>query len=163
MGTFIQPDDLAPFATIDMAKASAMIADAESQAILTAPCLAVLTTVPAGETPEALALRTAKLDAVKGILRGALLRWNEAGTGAIQTTGTGPFSTTVQFQARRSMFWPTEITDLQGICKDPNAGKAFAVDTVGPDSAHLPWCNLNFGATWCSCGVDVAGEPVFEA
>lgn len=162
MGTFIQPEDLAPFASIEAAKAAAMIADAESQAILTAPCITGLSTAPEGETPEAAALRQAKLDAVKSILRAALLRWEEAGSGVIQTEVTGPFSKTSQYQGRRAMFWPSEITDLQGICKDPAAGKAFNIDTVGADTEHLPWCNLHFGATYCSCGVDIAGVPIFE-
>lgn len=39
---------------------------------------------------------------------------------------------------------------------------AFAVDVVGSRSLHLPWCSLNFGASYCSCGVDIAGEPIFE-
>lgn len=42
------------------------------------------------------------------------------------------------------------------------ASGAFTVDTVGVDSAHMPWCALNFGAVYCSCGVDIAGEPIFE-
>lgn len=39
---------------------------------------------------------------------------------------------------------------------------AFSVDMVGVSSAHLPWCSLNFGAVYCSCGVDIAGVPIFE-
>lgn len=39
---------------------------------------------------------------------------------------------------------------------------AFVVDTVGFGTSHLPWCSLMFGATYCSCGVDIAGEPIFE-
>lgn len=40
---------------------------------------------------------------------------------------------------------------------------AFSVDMVGPRSgAHLPWCSLMLGATYCSCGVDIAGYPIFE-
>jgi hypothetical protein len=39
---------------------------------------------------------------------------------------------------------------------------AFSVDTVGFASRHLPWCSLYFGATYCSCGVDIAGYPIFE-
>lgn len=27
---------------------------------------------------------------------------------------------------------------------------------------HLDWCNLMLGANWCSCGVDIAGYPIFE-
>lgn len=45
---------------------------------------------------------------------------------------------------------------------DPNAG-AFSVDTVSSTGgAHLPWCALAFGATYCSCGADIAGFPIFE-
>jgi len=39
---------------------------------------------------------------------------------------------------------------------------AFSVDMIGPDSAHLPWCALNFGGLYCSCGVDIAGTPIYE-
>ena len=44
----------------------------------------------------------------------------------------------------------------------PPTGGAFSVDTVGSASLHLPWCSLYFGATYCSCGVDIAGYPIFE-
>lgn len=39
---------------------------------------------------------------------------------------------------------------------------AYSVDTLGFASLHLPWCSLYFGATYCSCGVDIAGYPIFE-
>lgn len=39
---------------------------------------------------------------------------------------------------------------------------AFALDMTGTFSAHLAWCSLYFGATYCSCGVDIAGHPIFE-
>lgn len=40
---------------------------------------------------------------------------------------------------------------------------AFAVDMAGgPRMAHVPWCNLAFGANYCSCGTDIAGRPIFE-
>ena len=42
------------------------------------------------------------------------------------------------------------------------ASGAFSVDMVGIASVHLPWCALNFGANYCSCGVDIAGVPIFE-
>jgi len=163
---FITPADLVPFATIDAAKAAAMIADAESMAILAAPCLPGLTTAPEGETPEAEALRLAKLAAVKAILRGAILRWEDAGSGATQTTQEqlGPFGAQATFTpTRKSMFWPSEIEQLQGICSSGEKGKAFTLDTAPTDvGVHLPWCALMFGATYCSCGVDIAGAPIFE-
>jgi hypothetical protein len=39
---------------------------------------------------------------------------------------------------------------------------AFSIDSVGVSSVHLPWCSLMLGATYCSCGVDIAGRPIFE-
>lgn len=43
-----------------------------------------------------------------------------------------------------------------------DSGKAFHIDTAPCGSMHLPWCSLNFGALYCSCGVDIAGYPIFE-
>jgi hypothetical protein len=164
---FITPTDLVPFATIEAVKAAAMIADAESMAILAAPCLPGLLTAPTDETPEAEALRLAKLAAVKAILRGAILRWDDVGSGAVQTTQeqNGPWGVqqTVAPQVRKSMFWPSELEQLQGICASGQKGKAYSLDTApGGCGAHLPWCSLTLGATYCSCGVDIAGEPIFE-
>lgn len=46
---------------------------------------------------------------------------------------------------------------------DPDDQGAFAIDMVPSVGAvHLAWCNLNLGATWCSCGADIAGYPIFE-
>jgi len=41
-------------------------------------------------------------------------------------------------------------------------GGAFSVDMFGASSVHLPWCSFYFGASYCSCGVDIAGVPIFE-
>lgn len=161
MSTFIEPSDLAPFATIDMAKALEMIADAEAQAILVAPCIATLTTAPDGETADALALRTAKIAGVKSILRAAILRWNDGGSGTIQTQTTGPFSQTTQVQARRAMFYASEKDDLRDLCKDADASKSYAVDTVPSVVVHAVWCDLMLGGTTCSCGADIAGYPIY--
>ena len=167
MGQFIAEADLAPFATIDAAKAVAMIADAEAQAILVAPCLPGLLDAPDGETAADLAVRQAKLAAALSILRAAILRWEDVGSGAVQTiqTQTGPFGQQQVSapQVRRSMFWPSEIEQLQGICKDPESGKAYSVDTVAMAAIHAPWCALMLGATYCSCGADIAGYPIYEA
>jgi len=44
-----------------------------------------------------------------------------------------------------------------------NPSGAFSIDAVGPSNAtHLPWCAINFGAGFCSCGADLAGYPIFE-
>lgn len=40
---------------------------------------------------------------------------------------------------------------------------AFSIDMVPSlGSMHLPWCSLAMGATYCSCGVDIAGVPIYE-
>ena len=40
---------------------------------------------------------------------------------------------------------------------------AFSIDMVPHTSTvHAPWCALAFGALYCSCGADIAGEPIFE-
>ena len=47
---------------------------------------------------------------------------------------------------------------------DNGKQKAFGGTIAGPDyAAHRPWCNLMFGAAYCSCGADIAGEPIYEA
>lgn len=132
----------------------AMVAGANAKAARVAPCLSSEDPAPA---PDQVA--EAKL-----ILIGAVKRWVEAGSGALQSQTAGPFGVTVDTRQRGGFnLWPSEIEQLQAICKDINAGKAYAIDTAPSlDSAHLPWCALNFGATYCSCGVDIASEPIFE-
>jgi len=39
---------------------------------------------------------------------------------------------------------------------------AFSVDQAGSSyGLHLDWCSIRFGAGFCSCGVDIAGVPLF--
>lgn len=39
---------------------------------------------------------------------------------------------------------------------------AYAIDMTAGSVRHLPWCSIYFGAMYCSCGVDIAGKPIFE-
>ena len=150
MAVIITLEDLAPFAVIDDAKAEAMISDAVAMAALVAPCILTDTFEQHG--------------AARAIIRGAILRWNDAGSGAAQQVQSGPFGMTVDTrQNRRGMFWPSEIQELQRLCiTDGNTSGAFSVDTAAPfSSAHADECSLRFGALYCSCGVDIAGVPLF--
>lgn len=167
---FITPEDLAPFADIDPDKAAAMIEDAEAMAVTTAPCLPGLTAPPDGESEADRVVREGKLATVKAVLRAAILRWEDAGSGGAQSEQNtiGPFSQMTTFtQTRRSLFWPSEITQLQEICAGEKSGKAFGIDTLGPGAPvvgdHAIWCSLAFGALYCSCGADLtAGRwPLF--
>lgn len=114
---FLTVDDLAPFATIDEAKAKAMIEDAEATAALVAPCI----------NDQSFN----NWSGIRAILRGAILRWNEAGTGAVQQQSAGPFGMTVDTrQERRGMFWPSEIEALQNLCGSLGAS-AYTVSMAG--------------------------------
>lgn len=38
---------------------------------------------------------------------------------------------------------------------------AFAIDMMTAAGTHALSCSINFGATYCSCGFDIAGFPLF--
>ena len=140
-----------------------MIDDVVAQARNAAPCLKFLD----------LEADADEVAFVRSVLRGALMRLQEAGSGALQQhtqTALG-FSESQTFdtrQQRRRLLWPSEISDLQRFCAGrtdtPVMGSAF---TVGMGSGgvvlHGLWCNLRVvgPASYCSCGADIAGEPIF--
>lgn len=133
---WIDPVDLEPFATIEPVKAAAMIADAEAQAALAAPCLGDATTN----------LSDSQAAAVKAVLRRALLRWHEAGNAgqrkAHQQTA-GPFGeqSTFETTGSRGLFWPQEIADLQAVCRLVTSQRvtgAYTVDMTGLSSSTNP-------------------------
>ena len=151
----LTPADLAPFATIDEAKASAMIADAEAMAAQVAPCI----------TEAEFLADDVLTAAARAIIRGAVLRWNDAGAGAITQAGAGSFQQTIDTRTqRRGMFWPSELSDLRGLCarfRGAEDATAFAIDTAPQvtGSGHLPWCDLFMGGSTCSCGANLtAGQ-----
>lgn len=84
-GRLLTPADLTHFATIPRAKAAAMIEDALGMAAVVAPCI----------TAGGFAHRRA----AKAVLRGAILRWHEAGTGAVVSQTTGSYSQTIDNRA----------------------------------------------------------------
>lgn len=124
MLSIITPEDLEPFAEIDAPKAQAMIDDALADASRVAPCI-----TSDDLTPE-------KVAQFKAVLRTAILRWNEAGSGALQQQVAGSFSiTTDTRQAPRGRFWPSELDALREICRPDGAhGRAFEVDTMPADA-----------------------------
>ena len=122
-------DDLAPFATIADDKAEAMIEDALARAARIAPCILDAT------------LSTNNSAAAKAVVRDAILRRNDQGTGALQSQTAGPFGQVVDTrQSSRALFWPSEIAELQSICADHNGTTptvgAYEVDTM-PASAGV--------------------------
>ena len=146
------PVDLTPFVQMDATKAQAMIDDALALAARVAPCI----------TEDSFE----HVDAARAILRGAIIRWHEAGSGALQAQTVGPFGQTLDTrQQRRGMFWPSEIEMLQSLCSngDSTTG-AFAIDTLPTGMAqHAEICALRFGAVYCSCGaVLTMNFPLYE-
>jgi hypothetical protein len=81
------------------------------------------------------------------------------GMESIQQTA-GPFGVTMKPANPAGDFY---LTKQEKVALGAGAQKAFGVQIAGMGaSIHLPWCNLNFGATYCSCGADIAGEPIYE-
>ena len=157
MGMYLTPADLVPFARIDEDKASIMIDDAEAMAAMVAPCL----------LDPAFLADPAYAGPARAIIRAAVLRWEDAGNGAVQQETVGPFSHTLDTrQSRRGMFYPSEVEQLRQLCTrfaGSASSGAFAIDMAPTVTAHPPWCAYELGATYCSCGVDIAGAPIYEA
>lgn len=155
MAEIITVSDL-PAALQNAELVAEMVAGANAKASRVAPCLDSTDPAP---TPEQLA--EAKL-----LLLGAVQRWVEAGSGAFTQQSAGPFAMSTDTRQRRGFnLWPSEIRDLQAICSaGAGAREAWSLDTspTGAYALHLPWCNVAFGATYCSCGADIAGEPIYE-
>ncbi|MGV0634491.1 hypothetical protein ABQE69_09050 [Mycolicibacillus trivialis] len=118
MAVTLTYEDLTPFAPdLDEDKAQALIGDALAMAARIAPCI-----LDEG-FPYA--------DAAKAILRGAVLRWNDGGAGVYKQVQSGPFQETIDTrQARKSLFFPSEISELQAMCGIQRAGSAFTIDTT---------------------------------
>lgn len=159
----LTPTDLAPFADIPDTKAQAMIDDATAMATLVAPCLA---------SDSGVTLSASQEGTVRAVLRRAVLRWNEVGTGAVSQSTSGPFSQSVDTTrvASKSLFWPSEIADLQAVCRaaseTPTDTRAvFTIATGRRGTAyHSPICDLYFGGTTCSCGSSLNNfmGPLYE-
>ncbi|OBG32447.1 hypothetical protein A5671_07760 [Mycolicibacter heraklionensis] len=148
----IEPEDLAPFADIDEAKALEMIEDALGMAELVAPCI--------------LEDDFTHPRAAKAVLRGAILRWHEAGQGGVSQEVAGIYQQTIDTRTtRRAMFWPSEIEQLQSMCRDDARKTAYSIDVVDHCalSMHADVCSLVFGASFCSCGADLSRTgPLWE-
>lgn len=146
----LTPADLTPFANIDATKAAAMIEDALGMAEVVAPCI----------TGEGFA----HWRAAKAILRGAILRWHEAGSGAAVTQTGGIYGQTVDTrQPRKAMFFPSEIDQLQKLCRSDDAGGAYSIDMLPTATVeHAEICSIYFGGG-CSCGAILTqGLPLYE-
>ena len=159
MTVTLTPEDLAPFAPgIPPDKAQAMIDDALALAAVIAPCILE------PDFPYD--------DAAKAIIRGAVLRWEAADTGAVTSQTAGPFAVQIDSTVRRyGMYTPTEIEQLQALCKLYNGntgGGAWGYDTIptGTVQQHDEACCKTFFRNHeCSCGANLtkSGRPLYPA
>src|SRR5690242_11860521 len=125
-----------------------MVAGANARATRVAPCLASTDPLPSDDL-----LAEAKL-----ILIGAVKRWVEAGAGALQSQTAGPYGLTVDTRQRTGYnLWPSEIEQLQELCRDATTASsgAFSITPSPASSPHMPWCDLMLGGTTCSCGASL--------
>lgn len=75
--------------------------------------------------------------------------------------GAGPYQGTYKPANPHGDFYLTKAE--RHSLGDNGAQKAFGGNVTGAaSSSHRPWCSLAFGAVYCSCGADIAGEPIFE-
>lgn len=57
------------------------------------------------------------------------------------------------------------IDEWWALLSPPNTnGRAFSVGPTTAGNAHMPWCALNMGGLYCSCGADLTNYayPLFE-
>lgn len=156
MSLYLQPADVTPFTDVDTARIDILIEDAEVFATLAAPPLA--DPAPLTETQRA---------QVKTILRRAVIREADAGTGAKTQEVAGPYSYTVDTRKANDVSFLTEEEEdaLRGVVGIVKSTQAFNTDvTPAPGySDHLPWCDLMFGGLVCTCGVALTGYyPLYE-
>lgn len=78
-----------------------------------------------------------------------------------QTAGIFSAQTTFLAGSANGSPWLTR-SDKSDLDSVSGANKAFAVDTA-PEvtSIHATTCGLYFGATFCTCGADIAGYAIF--
>ncbi|MCV7317259.1 MULTISPECIES: hypothetical protein [Mycobacteriaceae] len=138
----ITPSDLEPFADIEHDKAQAMCDDGLALAKSVAPCL------------KADDLDADTAAAAKAVLRGAILRRNDAGNGAIVEQVAGPFGQTIDTRhARRPLLWPSEIEALQKLCRDLRGlSGAWDYDVTPEWNPHVNGCTWQTTGDDCTCG-----------
>lgn len=134
MATIISVSDL-PTALRSVDMIEDMIAGANAKASRVAPCLtATETTMPTVDQ-----LAEARL-----VLLGAVKRWAEAGSGALQSQTAGPFSVGLDTRQRTGFnLWPSEITALQEICTGDSGGTVYSISLAGPDREDGYWSAPN--------------------
>ncbi|NUR79979.1 MAG: hypothetical protein HOQ21_05985 [Dermatophilaceae bacterium] len=128
MTAIISTADL-PYAIQGADLIDVMVAGANAKASRVAPCLTWDGSDVLQPAPTADQRAEAKL-----VLIGAVKRWVESGSGAVQSQTAGPFGMTIDTRPKSGGYnlWPSEIQQLQAICKSASATPrgAFSIDTT---------------------------------
>ncbi|MDN5725163.1 MAG: hypothetical protein L0G99_04415 [Propionibacteriales bacterium] len=131
MSNLVTVEDLREVREIETARAEALIADAEALAVLVAPCL------ESDDFPHTAA--------AKAILRQAVLRRDDAGSGALQSQSVGPWSQTLDTRASSKILTADDERRLKALCPATGSGRARSIDTAprqGPQHPLLgAWVN----------------------
>lgn len=138
---------------VDLAVAAIFATSANAQAIVAAP----------GIGEAAFLANEAAMEALKSILRGAVLRWiDQAAGNAAATTHTrqaGPLAETMSVDTRQpggqGTLWPSEEDRIRKLVTGGAVSRrAFSISTIPTTGAspHRDSCSVNFGASYCDCG-----------
>lgn len=99
------------------------------------------------------------LVSVEMVRRAMLAPVDQAPAGQVQQTA-GPFSQSVSYTNPTGDLY---LTKAERQMLGAGGQAAFTVPLGSPRSAsHRAWCSLAFGASYCSCGADIAGVPIYE-
>jgi len=117
----------------------------------------ILDVAPSAETASPATRRRVVCAVVRRAMEAAA--GDMTGMSQVQAT-TGPYSTSYTPANPHGDFY---LTKLEKQALGVGRQQAYSVQ-VGPalTVTHAPWCSLNFGANYCSCGADIAGYPIFE-
>ncbi|WP_138443524.1 hypothetical protein [Sinomonas susongensis] len=149
-----------PFATLDELKQRwpdfPAGADDHATVLLEDASQFILDTVP----NAAMAAEATRRRIVCAVVRRAMpVPGAEAGYSSIQQAA-GPFSQTMTPVNPSGDFY---LTKAERKALGDGTQKAFGAQVGSLYTVqHLPWCSINFGATYCSCGADIAGAPIYE-
>ena len=148
-----------PFATLGELKARwpdfPVGADAHATVLLEDASQFILDTVPAAANAN---------EATRRRIVCAVVRRSMPSPGGLDGVesyqeSAGPFSHTFKPVNPSGDFY---LTKAEKTALGAGVQKAFGVQIAGfTADIHAEWCSLNFGATYCSCGADIAGVPIF--
>lgn len=116
----------------------------------------IIDQVPAAETASP---RT-RLMVTCAVVRRAMQVEDKADGYESHTLGTGPFQFTGKLANPHGDFY---LTRQEKKSLGDGKFKAFGANITGGNTiVHRPWCNLMWNASYCSCGADIAGTPIYE-